>query len=209
MRRRDFLAAMARTGLASATVAAVPRFARAALLAAPAPADFIELNDWPEHWETTLAGLGRSWITSNDRFFVRSHFPAPTLDPATWRLEVAGLVRTPLSLTLADLKAGGVRLARVLERAGVQPQAEHVWFEAADRATLPSVPPFLRSIPLEKALRDTLLAHTMNGAPLPRLHGAPLRAIVPGWYGMARSRVRPSRRAGCGSRVSRGPAAPA
>lgn len=79
----------------------------------------------------------------------------------------------------------GVRMATVLERAGVKPEAKHVWLECADRAPLGDVPPFLRSIPLAKAQRDVLLAWGMNGAPLPRPHGAPLRAVVPGWFGMA------------------------
>ena len=47
-----------------------------------------------------------SWLTLNDRFFVRSHFgppPAERLDPAQWRLSVKGLVERQLSLSLADL----------------------------------------------------------------------------------------------------------
>ena len=47
-----------------------------------------------------------SWITPNDRFFVRSHFgppPSERIDPASWRLRVAGLADRPLSLRLADL----------------------------------------------------------------------------------------------------------
>jgi DMSO/TMAO reductase YedYZ molybdopterin-dependent catalytic subunit len=45
---------------------------------------------------------------------------------------------------------------------------------------------FARSLPVSKALHpDTLLALEMNGAPLTREHGAPVRLIVPGWYGMA------------------------
>jgi sulfite oxidase len=79
----------------------------------------------------------------------------------------------------------GVRLQSVLQRAGVGSDAKHVWFEAADQAPLPDAPKFLRSIPIEKALEDTLLAHSMNHALLTELHGAPLRAIVPGWFGMA------------------------
>ncbi len=40
-----------------------------------------------------------------------------------------------------------------------------------------------RSVPLEKGLRDCLLAWEMNGAPIPLTHGGPLRMIVPGYYG--------------------------
>ncbi len=43
---------------------------------------------------------------------------------------------------------------------------------------------FARSIPLSKALDDCILAYEMNGQPLPREHGYPIRLIVPGWYGV-------------------------
>ena len=86
---------------------------------------------------------------------------------------------------VGNARWAGPLLATLLDRAGVRPEAKHVWFEAADRAPLPEVPPFLRSIPLGKAAADTLLALRMNGEALPRLHGAPARVIVPGWYGMA------------------------
>ena len=43
---------------------------------------------------------------------------------------------------------------------------------------------FARSIPLEKALDDCVLAYEMNGHELPREHGYPVRLIVPGWYGV-------------------------
>jgi sulfite oxidase len=76
----------------------------------------------------------------------------------------------------------GVRLKDVLESCGVQPGGQHVQFQGADRPVLDSVPLFIRSIPLDKALHpDTLLAYEMNGQPLPLLHGAPLRVITPGW----------------------------
>lgn len=42
---------------------------------------------------------------------------------------------------------------------------------------------YVRSIPLSKALSDCLLAYGMNGHPLPAEHGAPVRLLVPGWYG--------------------------
>jgi DMSO/TMAO reductase YedYZ molybdopterin-dependent catalytic subunit len=49
-----------------------------------------------------------------------------------------------------------------------------------------NVPPFIRSIPIEKALdSDTLIATHMNGSPLSNHHGFPARALVPGWVGAA------------------------
>lgn len=76
----------------------------------------------------------------------------------------------------------GVRLRDLLAKAGVQAGARHVQLQGADRPVVASVPLFIRSIPLEKALHpDTILAYEMNGRPLPLLHGAPLRVITPGW----------------------------
>ena len=76
----------------------------------------------------------------------------------------------------------GVRLRDVLRAVGVHSDAKHVQFQGADRPVASTVPLFIRSIPLSKALHeDTLLAYEMNGRPLPLLHGAPLRLITPGW----------------------------
>lgn len=79
----------------------------------------------------------------------------------------------------------GVRLADVLEAAGPLPAAAHVGMEGADDC--PEAEPSQRfggSVPLDKALRpEVLLAFEMNGAPLPPIHGAPLRSVVPGYIG--------------------------
>ncbi len=85
----------------------------------------------------------------------------------------------------------GVPLAALLERAGLKEGALEVVLEGADKGRVEEEPKspgeihFARSIPLEKARRDVLLAYQMNGEDLSPEHGAPLRAIVPGWYGMA------------------------
>jgi DMSO/TMAO reductase YedYZ molybdopterin-dependent catalytic subunit len=86
----------------------------------------------------------------------------------------------------------GVPLGAVLERARVKPGAVDVVMAGADSGAITSDPPspgvihFDRGIPLAKAKKDeTLLAWEMNGEPLAASHGAPLRAIVGGWYGMA------------------------
>ena len=46
-----------------------------------------------------------SWITPNDKFFSIAHFNRPVIDASTWKLEIDGLVKNPMTLTLADIKA--------------------------------------------------------------------------------------------------------
>lgn len=78
----------------------------------------------------------------------------------------------------------GVRLRDLLKEAGLDAGAAHVAFAAADRPHKPYVPPFVRSIPLARALDPTTLVAThLNGEPLTLEHGAPLRLVVPGWAG--------------------------
>ncbi len=79
----------------------------------------------------------------------------------------------------------GPRLRDVLQRAGVKSSGKHVMFRGLDEVP-GKVPPFIRSIPIEKALdADTLIATHMNGSPLTKHHGFPARALVPGWIGAA------------------------
>jgi DMSO/TMAO reductase YedYZ molybdopterin-dependent catalytic subunit len=87
----------------------------------------------------------------------------------------------------------GVPLAAIIERAGVKPGAVEVVLEGADKGEfqppLPRTPgkiAYARSLPLSKARQEeVLLAYAMNGEELPPRHGHPVRAVVPGWYGMA------------------------
>jgi sulfite oxidase len=79
----------------------------------------------------------------------------------------------------------GPRLRDVLQRSGLKATGKHVMFRGLDEVP-GKVPPFIRSIPIEKALdSDTLIATHMNGAPLTKHHGFPARALVPGWIGAA------------------------
>ena len=122
---------------------------------------------------------------------------------ADWRLQVDGLVERPLQLSLAELRAlpsrtqitrhdcvegwsaigkwEGVPLARVLDRAGLRPGARYVVFHCADELDKNAAHDgfYYESIDLLDAYHpQTILAHTMNGRPLPIAHGAPLRLRV-------------------------------
>jgi DMSO/TMAO reductase YedYZ molybdopterin-dependent catalytic subunit len=85
----------------------------------------------------------------------------------------------------------GVPLSALLDRALVRPRAREVILEGADGGILEDAKSptgelkFARSIPLDKARADVVLAYKMNGKELPPEHGFPLRAIVPGWYAVA------------------------
>jgi sulfite oxidase len=79
----------------------------------------------------------------------------------------------------------GVSLADVLAEAGLSPLAAHIAFTAPDLAAEARPPqPFGGSIPVAKALSgEVLLAWAMNYVPLPRVHGGPVRVVVPGYIG--------------------------
>ncbi|MEH1053965.1 molybdopterin-dependent oxidoreductase [Micromonospora sp. CPCC 206171] len=84
----------------------------------------------------------------------------------------------------------GTPLAPLLREAGIAPEAVDVVFTGADHGVERGVEQdYQRALPVADALREeVLLAYEMNGAPLLPQHGAPLRLIVPGWYGMAHVR---------------------
>ena len=85
----------------------------------------------------------------------------------------------------------GVLLRDVLERAGANDDATEIILEGADKGELKEAPRppgeicYARSLPVAKARADVLLAYELNGEPVTRSHGYPLRAVVPGWFGMA------------------------
>jgi sulfite oxidase len=215
MDRRSFLRTSALGVAAAAVYVEVPTLARA-----EGSGSLVPLSRRPPNYES-MRSTFTSRITPLDRFYLRHHFDAATVDPKTWRLEVKGLVEKPLSLSLADLEAmpkttveavlqcagngrglfeprvpgvqwrfgamgnarwTGVRLADVLALARPKEGAAFLKYHGAERPTLPSTPPFVRAIPLAKALHpDTLVALEMNDRPLTPGHGAPARIAVPGW----------------------------
>lgn len=152
-----------------------------------------------------LGPLLRGVVTPNDLFYRVDINPIPPrVDTREWRLRVSGMVEKQLELTFEEICSmphveiyatlecvsneiggdlvstalwRGVRLRDVLERAGVRPGAAYVVFRCSDSYDV--------GIPMERALLEgTILAYAMNREILPEDHGFPLRAVVPGLYGM-------------------------
>jgi DMSO/TMAO reductase YedYZ molybdopterin-dependent catalytic subunit len=129
-----------------------------------------EFADWPQHELLVTMECAGNWRLGME--------PVPAGEPWSW-----GAVSTT--------RWRGVRLADVLAKVGVQPDVLEVVAVGADSgprddATQPGAVTFARALPIEVAMHpDTLLATDMDGQPLTPDHGAPLRLVVPGWYGMA------------------------
>jgi len=142
-------------------------------------------------------------ITPTDSFYIQSYDVTPEVKPEAWTLTFDGLVDTPLTFTLADIKAlpavkimrtlecignpvGGPQIGNTIwtgtylkplfEQAGIMPSATHVKFTAADQYQTAVA---LSSINDERSF----LAYEMNGEPLTLDHGYPLRVFFAGSYG--------------------------
>jgi len=80
----------------------------------------------------------------------------------------------------------GVRLSDLLQAAGVKANGAFVAGQGGDFGVIATVAPVIRSVPMAKAMEQhTLVVLGMNDGPLPKVHGYPLRLLVPGWAGSA------------------------
>lgn len=155
--------------------------------------------------DLTSAGLTPIVMPNAGFYRIDTAFVVPTVDRATWKLKVSGMVDRQVELTYDELAAlpiveqyvtiacvsnevggdlvgnakwTGVALRDVLEMAGVQ--------TAADQLVGRSVDGFTAGMPVEWVMdtsRTPMIALQMNGEPLPRAHGYPARLIIPGLYG--------------------------
>jgi DMSO/TMAO reductase YedYZ molybdopterin-dependent catalytic subunit len=146
----------------------------------------------PTGLSALIPGGGWRYYTVTDSF--------PYRTPSSYRLTVDGNVDRELSLSLSDLAAmprtritadfqcvtgwrvagvrwAGVRLADLLDAAGVQPGQQAVEFVSYDGT-------YTESLTLAQARRrDVLIADTLDGAPIGRAHGGPVRLVVVPMYG--------------------------
>jgi DMSO/TMAO reductase YedYZ molybdopterin-dependent catalytic subunit len=152
-----------------------------------------------------LAPLLDSEVTPTDLFYrIDKNALVPQVNLETWNLKVTGLVNRPLTLDNPQIKSlvpveqfatlecvsnkiggelistaawKGVHLKDILGMAGVKSGVKYIVFRCADGYDV--------GIPIDRGLLDgSILAYEMNGASLTPEHGFPLRAIVPGLYGM-------------------------
>jgi DMSO/TMAO reductase YedYZ molybdopterin-dependent catalytic subunit len=167
----------------------------------------IDLQDAPALFQDPrLATLVDSEVTPNNDFYrVAIDIIDPTVDISGWNLSVYGLVNNPKTYHIEDIQAlpptsqystfecvsndvngnlisnalwKGVKISDLLaDVGGAQSGAVYVNFYSVDGYSV--------GIPLTKAMMDdSLLAYEMNGETLPVSHGYPLRAVIPGLYGM-------------------------
>ena len=152
--------------------------------------------------ETPLGAAPPGTILRNEDvpgFYVRYYRPFSAPDPATWQLEVGGLVDAPVVLTLEQILRdldhreqntrmkcvecwsfravwGGFNYAALAELVKPQPSATHVRFDCADS--------YWEVLPISELQREGALFVThMNGMLLPAKYGSPLRMILPWLYG--------------------------
>jgi sulfane dehydrogenase subunit SoxC len=107
----------------------------------------------------------------------RIHFLECSGNTQTWTAPKPELTVQDTHGLLSCAEWTGVPLATVLAEAGIRPQAQWLLAEGADAAAM------TRSIPLEKALDDALLAYAQNGERLRPEQGYPLRLLLPGYEG--------------------------
>lgn len=158
----------------------------------------------PVGLDATAPGISPLRTPLADFYRIDTALFPPQVDPATWRLEVTGMVADPFTLTWEELVAfplierditltcvsneiggpycgstrwTGVRVADLLERARPLPGADQVLSSSADG--------FTASTPLPVLLdgRDAMVAIAMDGQPLSSEHGFPARLLTPGLYG--------------------------
>ena len=155
--------------------------------------------------DVRVDGVSPFRVPNGDFYRVDTALVVPAIKPSDWQLSVGGLVDRPYTLSYAGLLAMpmierdltltcvsnevggqyvgnavwlGVRLADLLDRAGIQPGADQLISRSADGWTA--------GTPMGVATdsgRDAIVAVAMNGEPLPAEHGFPARMVVPGLYG--------------------------
>jgi DMSO/TMAO reductase YedYZ molybdopterin-dependent catalytic subunit len=137
-----------------------------------------------DEWRLNVAGL-----VNRPRQFSLADLKSRPRREHHATLECSG--NGPAGGLVANARWAGTPLASLLKDCGAKPGAVEAVFFAADQGTekirnADYPQQFARSLPMSDAMKaNVLLAWEMNGAPLTQEHGAPVRLVVPGWYGVA------------------------
>ncbi|MHB8510351.1 MAG: molybdopterin-dependent oxidoreductase [Candidatus Dormibacteria bacterium] len=142
----------------------------------------------------------RSFVPQDGFYFYTVTSGEPAFDGRLWSLTIEGMVHNPVTLTFAELLQQpqsdqvhdymcvtgwqvkqvhwqGPLVSQLLDLAGPMPGASSVSFDSADGT-------YVDSLSMEEARRpEVMLAHSLNGKPLERDRGAPLRLVVPFMFG--------------------------
>ena len=150
----------------------------------------------PATWELAVGGMARRPYSLN-----LADLRSRPRQEVEFTLECSGNTGLPFFIGgVGNAVWGGASLKSVLQRARPRRRANEVVFWGADSgevtvqggwssapgSTMTFVEQFARSMSLDDAMApDNMLCYEMNGAPLTGEHGAPVRLIAPGWYGVA------------------------
>ncbi|MFI7494171.1 molybdopterin-dependent oxidoreductase [Kocuria sp. M4R2S49] len=209
--RRGFVRLSAAAAVLGAAAGVAGRWASSAAARVPAARDMLRIpppavrDPIPAGADLGIEGV-EPWLTPADDFYrIDTALSVPRIDVADWRLRIHGMVDREIELSFEELVARplaehvvtlacvsnpvggdlvgnavwtGVPVRDLLAEAGVQADADMVLSTSEDG--------FTAGTPLDALLdpgRDSLVAVTMNGEPLPFEHGYPVRMVVSGLYG--------------------------
>ena len=145
----------------------------------------------PEPIEPQAYRLRTSGLVERPRDYTLDDLKALARADRVTGFECGGNSKRILHGLVGNARWSGAKLADLLRETGVRTDGKEVVFFGRDKGIeeirrTEVEQRFARSLSLADAMSlDAMLAFEMNGEPLPHAHGAPLRLIVPGWYGVA------------------------
>ncbi|MBH0130175.1 molybdopterin-dependent oxidoreductase [Salinibacterium sp. NK8237] len=210
--RRDFLRIVGVTSIGAVLVGAGARVVNASASVVDAvrtaltlPAAAFPAPAIPAGASLEVAGISPIITPNADFYRIDTALVVPNIDADEWSLKITGMVENEIEITFAELLAlplveTAATLSCVSNVVGGDLVDNAMWLgypirellaqakplAGADMVLSRSIDGFTASTPIEalqEESRESILAVGMNGEPLPREHGFPVRMVVPGLYG--------------------------